>query len=500
MGYTKIETILVALIGTSLIAYFVLVWYEWRRLSHVPGPLWAGFTKLWMVYQSQQRRQPHAFKEANDRYGPLVRVGPNEVITNDPNVLRKVMAVRSEYTRGNFHKAFKFDPTRDNLFSMRDEAAHTKLRAKMAAGYSGKENTSMEGVVDERVASFINLIEDKYLSTAKEFRPVDLGEKTSFFTMDVITDLAFGQPFGNLDTDSDVYDYLKITKSSLPIMTGLSDVPEVAVILQSRIFRKLLPSEADKTGFGAFIGVAKRLVAERYSPNAESKFDMLGSFKRHGLTQEEVAGEALLQIAAGLETTAANIRTVMLNVLTNPSVYRKLQTEIDHGIASGRISSPITDAEARNMPYLQAIIKEGLRIMPPASGALFKQVPPAGDVIAGKFLPGGTQIGFSPLGTQYSKDTYGTDADLFRPERWIEASLEKAQEMTSTVDLCFHYGKYHCLGKPVAWMEFNKFFVEIFRRFDFSACRPDRPATLSNAGMWVMEDFWVRIERRGTAL
>jgi hypothetical protein len=80
-----------------------------------------------------------------------VRVGPNEVITNDPEVLRKIMGVRSTYTRGHcrssrlhsrllstdtvqVYNAMKFDPTRDNLFSMRDEVAHTKLRAKMAAG------------------------------------------------------------------------------------------------------------------------------------------------------------------------------------------------------------------------------------------------------------------------------------------------------------------------------------------------------------------------------
>ncbi|KAF9697527.1 hypothetical protein EKO04_004233 [Ascochyta lentis] len=452
-----------------------------------------------MVYQSQKRRQPYAFKEANDKYGSLVRVGPNEVITNQPDVLRKIMAVRSTYTRGHFYNAMKFDPTRDNLFSMRDEVAHTKLRSKMAAGYSGKENESMEATVDKQVASLVNLIETKYLSTAQEFRPLDGGEKASFFTLDVISDLAFGQPFGYLETDSDVYDYLKMTKSTIPFMMGVADVPVLASILQSRFLRGLLPSEADKAGFGAFIGVAKRLVAERFHPKAESRLDMLGSFIRHGLTQDEAAGEALLQIVAGSDTSAGTIRAVMLNVVTNPMVYRKLQTEIDQGILSGSVSSPITDAEARKMPYLQAVIKEGLRVMPPASGAMFKQVPPSGDVIDGKFLPGGTQIGGSPLGIQYSKDIYGLDADLFRPERWVEASTEKTSEMTSTVDLCFHYGKYQCLGKSVAWMEFNKLFVELLRRFDFSACRSDKPATLSSAGLWIMEDFWLRIERRADA-
>jgi cytochrome P450 len=191
---------------------------------------------------------------------------------------------------------------------------------------------------------------------------------------------------------------------------------------------------------------------------------MLGSFIRHGLSEEEVAGEALLQIVAGSDTSASAIRTMMLHVVTNPGIYMQLQAEIDHGITSGKISSPITDTEARNLPYLQALIKEGLRYYPPAPSTMFKQVPVGGDTIDGKYLPEGTQIGGSALGIHHSKHIYGPDADLFRPERWIEANSERVAVMNTTVDLCFHSGKYQCLGKSVAMMEFNKLFVEVCHR------------------------------------
>lgn len=203
------------------------------------------------------------------------------------------------------------------------------------------------------------------------------------------------------------------------------------------------------------------MVAQRFGPSAKSHPDMLGSFIRHGLSQEEASGEALLQVVAGSDTSAGTLRAVMLNILTNPTTYRKLREEIDLAIATGKISSPVKDTEARQLPYLQAVIREGLRIMPPASGAFFKEVPPAGDVIDGKFIPGGTQIGSSPLGIHCSKKFFGVDADLFRPERWTMASPEKFAEMANTVDLVFHYGKYQCLGKSVALMEFNKIFVEV---------------------------------------
>jgi len=67
------STVLVAVVS-FLIAYLANVWYTWRKLSHVPGPTWAGFTKLWMVSQSFQRRQPYAFMEANNKYGTVVQM------------------------------------------------------------------------------------------------------------------------------------------------------------------------------------------------------------------------------------------------------------------------------------------------------------------------------------------------------------------------------------------------------------------------------------------
>jgi cytochrome P450 len=188
---------------------------------------------------------------------------------------------------------------------------------------------------------------------------------------------------------------------------------------------------------------------------------MLGSFIRHGLTQEEASGEALLQVVAGSDTSATTIRIVMLHLLGNVSAYRKLQKEIDDGIAAGRVSSPIKNSEARELPYLQAVIKEGLRIKPPAAGAFFKTVPPGGDTIDGKFVPEGTQIGSSPFGIHHSKKVFGQDAELFVPERWLEADEQRLAQMNSTVDLVFHYGKWQCLGKTVALMEFNKIFVEV---------------------------------------
>ena len=164
----------------------------------------------------------------------------------------------------------------------------------------------------------------------------------------------------------------------------------------------------------------------------------------------------------GTDTTATAIRATMLNIITSRQVYTTLQAEIDAAIASGKISSPVVrDAEARTLPYLQAVIKEGLRIFPPATGLMSKLVPPAGDTINGVFVPGGTKIGANVFGLLRNGDVFSPDPMCFRPERWLEASPEQLAKMEKVQELVWGYGKYVCLGRSVALIELNKIFVEV---------------------------------------
>src|SRR5690348_8105258 len=90
-----------------------------------------------------------------------------------------------------------------------------------------------------------------------------------------------------------------------------------------------------------------------------------------------------------------------------------------------------------------------------------KEVPPEGDTIDGIFVPGGTRIGHNTLGIMRRQDIFGDDVDLFRPERWLNISPEKRQEMVQTTELVFGYGRWGCSGKPVAFLELNKVYVEV---------------------------------------
>jgi hypothetical protein len=84
---------------------------------------------------------------------------------------------------------------------------------------------------------------------------MDLARKASFFTMDVITDLAFTKPFGNLANDQDMYRYIQSTEEMLPVMIMMTSIPALSAFFQIGWVGKLLfPSDKDTTGVGKLIG------------------------------------------------------------------------------------------------------------------------------------------------------------------------------------------------------------------------------------------------------
>jgi hypothetical protein len=68
--------------------------------------------------------------------GSIVRIGPNQLITNDPEVFRRTSAVRSGYRRSNWYTGTRIEADHGHVLSERDEDRHNELRAKLAAGVS----------------------------------------------------------------------------------------------------------------------------------------------------------------------------------------------------------------------------------------------------------------------------------------------------------------------------------------------------------------------------
>lgn len=169
----------------------------------------------------------------------------------------------------------------------------------------------------------------------------------------------------------------------------------------------------------------------------------------------------MFPIVAGSDTTANAVKMTVSHIAANPRIASRLRNEIEAAISDGKVSSPVTNEEANKLPYLQAVIWEGLRVHPPFGGLIMKEVGAEGDTFDGKFLPAGTRIGHSTWAVTHETSVFGADANAFRPERWLEADEKARALMRRQTELVFGSGRWGCPGKTVAYIELNKVMVEV---------------------------------------
>ncbi|KAK0649335.1 cytochrome P450 [Cercophora newfieldiana] len=491
-------TTLLILLLTTAIAHLIR---GWKRLQHIPGPQFASFSPAWIIKSLSSGQFHEELLKISNQYGPLVRIGSNDLLCTDPDVLRRMSAVRSQYTKGDFYETGRIIPGYNNIVCERDEEKHKALRASMNSAYQGRETGSLlglEAAVDRQIEKLIALIEEKYVSEPGVLRPFELSAKSQFFALDVIGDHSFGKPFGFLSEDRDLFQYIEINDSAVPIMNMLQAMPWLSNIVYRWPFRLALPSDKDNAGFGRLMGLAKGHVDERLRPGAKPSQDMLQAFSNGGMTYDELIQHMFVQIVAGSITTAATIRHTLLALISTPTTYSRLRQEIDTFFASNPNTTTIPYTSALSLPYLQSVLHESLRFYPPTTGLGSKQVPPQGDIICGYAVPGGTQIAHNFSGIMRLKPIFGDDADVFRPERWLEADEAQKKAMHSVVDLAFGSGKYECMGKRIAMVELNKIFVELLRRYDFALVNPQKPIQVVSGIFWIGKDMWMRVTRRET--
>lgn len=112
-----------------------------------------------------------------------------------------------------------------------------------------------------------------------------------------------------------------------------------------------------------------------------------------------------------------------------PDTKQKLLEELKEA----ELPSPAPWDAVYKLPYLDACIKEALR-MNPAIGIPLERVAPEGGLqLCGKYFKAGTVLGVNAWVVHKNREVYGEDADIWNPARWTEADQEKRKEMDRTL-------------------------------------------------------------------
>lgn len=189
----------------------------------------------------------------------------------------------------------------------------------------------------------------------------------------------------------------------------------------------------------------------------------------------------VVQILAGADTTAIVQKGIIYHLLRNPVALAKLRAELD----AADLFFPASFSDTKDLPYLDAVIKEGLRMHPPVGNILERVVPAAGLALRdGRVIAPGTIVGMNQWVVSRDQEIYGDDADVFRPERWLRGddetivAYEARLKMMKDGNFAFGGGNRICTGRHMASIEMFKVTATLFSRYDVSDMDPSSLPTL----------------------
>lgn len=485
------------------VATWALYTYLFSPVRSVPGPVAAIFTKFWYVRRIQHAQFHWENIRLHQRYGPVVRYGPKHVSISDPQDIKRVYDYGHEFAKSAWYEGFTQANRMNSLFTDRQNKRHAQLRRQYSAMYSMSTlSTSYETFVDDCV----NIFCQRMMEKERQGGQLDITWWTQCYAADAVSKMTFSKRFGFMDQGDDVGDLVKNLHQNLyrSMMLGMFDGLAFKVLDVTEWAMKIFPiAPSGKAFLAKFIqdSVLTRrqereagTEASSADPNAPMDF-MAKMFNSHEQDAEKFPMSNIFSglgsnIVAGFDTTAATMAATMYFLIKNPRVIARLREDI---AALGPLSSPVTFKQAQELPYLHAIIQEGMRLHSAAGLPLERVVPAGGAELSGHFLPAGTVVGVNPWVTGYSTEVYGADAWEFRPERWLEADKESLAQMDRNW-LSFGLGSRNCIGRHISMLEMKKFFPEVLRRFDFEFIDKDQKLEMQNIWFVVPGAIDVRVK------
>jgi benzoate 4-monooxygenase len=301
----------------------------------------------------------------------------------------------------------------------------------------------------------------------------------NYLAFDTIGDLAFGAPFGMLKSGADMAE-VRTSKDAAPVYAPAIEIlnrrGEVSATLgclpSIKPYAKWLPDPFFSRGLTAvenLAGMAIARVTDRLdNPPEIKRKDVLARLQEgrdengDPLGFEELCAEALTQLIAGSDTTSNSSCALLYYVARTPGVLQKLQKELDAAIPDSDTRVPDFES-VRNLPYLEAVINEVLRIHATSGIGLPRQIPAGspGIVLQGHHFPAGTVLSVPTYTMHHSKKIWGDDADEYRPERWEHVTPRQRNAF-----IPFSYGPRSCVGRNVAEMEMKMIAATWVRRYD----------------------------------
>ncbi|KAF7167617.1 hypothetical protein CNMCM6106_003096 [Aspergillus hiratsukae] len=464
-----------------------------RSLAGIPGPAIAKWTRLWKLHSVWKGDHHNTAIDLHRKLGPLVRIGPKHISVGDPSAIPIIYGLNKGFTKTGFYPiqciSWNKKPQM-NLFSTRDEMFHREQKRPVANAYSMTSLLELESAVDSCTEIFINQLG----RFAKNGTPVDLGMWLQYYAFDVVGEFTFAKKLGFLQEGKDVDGMMEAIQGMLVYASVCGQIPEAhPLLLGNPLFPIFMPSMET---WNQVLNFTLKAINSRASLQRDGELDgekpeagkdMLSRWMAiHAADPEKMSTRDVIvhlstNVFAGSDTTAIALRAVFYLLLRNPAVLAKLNAEIDNAGREGKLSNPISYRESMtHLPYLQAVLKEAMRLHPSVGLILEREVPKGGVTICDRHFPGGTIVGINAWVLHRDARVF-PDPDKFIPERWIDSDPQQLKKMDQSM-FAFGAGSRTCIGKNISLIEMHKIIPQLLREFEIRLHSPEKE--------WKTKNVW----------
>ncbi|KAF2018040.1 benzoate 4-monooxygenase cytochrome-like protein P450 [Aaosphaeria arxii CBS 175.79] len=456
-------------------------------LAKYPGPPLARVTDIYLTWYAYRGSRHLCYQRAHERYGPVVRIGPNQLSFKSTTALKSIYGFRSNVRKADFYTAFPANKKTVNVHSSIDKMQHARKRRVISHAFSDGAIKSLEKYILANVRAGCSMLaegggEKGTGSDPEGWRPMwNAANWCNWLVFDIMGDLVFGKAFGMLESPTNRFAVDLVGNAAHRHLICGTHLTIHNWHLDKILFRKIAAQR------GQYMQYSKSQAMERtkmgLDVDRKDFFYYLLNAKDpetgKGFSMDELWGESNLLIIAGSDTTSTAMAGTFFYLAQNPPALQRLTHEIRSTFTD--VEQIATGPTLHKCTYLRACIDESMRMTPPVAGALPRQVLPGGIDIDGHHVPAGVDVGVPHYAIHHNADYYPRPFD-YVPERWLpdpESNPMYAHLQDAHAAFCpFSIGPRGCIGKGLAYVELTVTIARVLFLYDMRLA----PGTTLGAG------------------
>ncbi|KAJ4385468.1 hypothetical protein N0V93_009896 [Gnomoniopsis smithogilvyi] len=460
----------------AIVYYLSLGFYRLflHPLAKFPGPKIAAATRWYEAYYDVVLNGAYTFKiaELHKKHGPIVRISPHELHISDATYYERLY--RQEGLWNKYAWANKAFGVPNSTITCVDHTIHKRRREPLER-FMSRANVIKNIDIVQRLTERLSGRIEEYAGKTK---PINLGNAISAFVRDVATEFLLDKTYDNLGSEDFNEGMTAVFQGGGHVWRWTKHMPWFGPLMKS-MPTSVIEKIGDK-GTKDFFGYLKdtlQITQDLHTKLANAGADAevepqrtivhaitLSSLPSVEKTLPRLFDDVSTVTGAAFETTAATLRLILFYVYSNTDILTKLRNEFASAGKDSRSHADELDLQQlERMPYLTAVLTEGLRMSPGVATRLARIAPDRDLMYEDWCIPAGTPVGMTTLLMHYDEIVY-PEPDKFDPGRWLDVEDRRRFEKVFGP---FSRGTRICLGMHLAWVELYLVVAALVLKFDF---------------------------------